>query len=223
MTMTSTNISPTLDPGVIQGELAATRAARDGLARVRAKLEKYHAAEAAILNDRTLGEVARSAQVSELRAKVADAVRPVLELEYARVGESLALVEQKIDAQLYTTPQKTASREEIRMHVRRLPNERRIAFVRDRARAGDTQTVAAVLTAPGYLSGLDDVGQRNLRDGIAADLAPQLHAEREELRRVSQRLEGAASAFKASYVDTRPNAAVSAARARRDAIAAAEA
>lgn len=213
-------ISPTFDPRVIQGDLPTTRTVREAFARVRARLEKLHKAEDALNRDRTLADPARSAQLYELRAKVAADVKPVLEAEHARVSDAIDGTERKIDERLYAG-HKTASREEIRRHVASLPTDQRSRFVRERSKTGDLQTVAAVLTAPSYLSGLDDDGQRALRDAITEDLAPDLAAERRELRGVSQRLEQAASAFEAAYVDRRPHRGAEAAKTRAEAVAAA--
>ena len=214
-------ITPTLDPRNIKGDLPATRSTRDAFARAHARITKLHKAEDALLRDRTLTETARSAQLHELRTKVTSEVQPVYERAYAQVGEALEGVERKINERLYSTEHKTASREEIRQHVASLPQERRSLFVRDRARAGDMQTVAAVLTAPSYLSGLGDDGQRVLRDLITKDVAPDLAREHRELRETSQRLERAAKALKHHYVDPRPHKGAEAARTRAEAVAAA--
>ncbi|HKA16609.1 MAG TPA: hypothetical protein VKH41_16425 [Myxococcota bacterium] len=211
-------ISPTLDPRVIVGEHAASRGARDAFTRIHARLGKLHTAEGALNADRTLDPVARSAQIADLRLKIAAELKPAFEKAHAQVAEALAGVETKIDERLYSGV-KTASREEIRQHVRRMPTAQRASFVRERARAGDAQTVAAVLTAPGYLSNLDDAGQRGLRDSIVADVAPDLHAEREELRSVSRRIENGAKAFEAAYIAARPHRGAELGRARAKAVA----
>ena len=215
-------VTPTLSPGVILGDLPTTKRVRDAMARVHARLGKLEVGLDAIRRDRTLNDHARAAAMHDLRAKVAGDVEPVLEAEYGRVQDALDGVERSIDERLYSVPTKTASREEIRRHVASLPDSRRAMFVRDRAKAGDLQTVAATLTAPSYLSGLDDDQQRALRDQIAQDLAPDLAAQRRELSAASSALQRAAKAFTATYVDRRPHATADTARARAEAVRAAE-
>ncbi len=194
-------VSPTYHPDTIAGDLPASKATRAVFERVSKRLERLDAAERALNADRTLDGVQRGMQLAELRTKVSAELRPALEKAYAEVQSAAAAVDRAAGERLYTGP-RTASREELRSFVRRLPNEgARLEFIREN---GDNQLHAAVFTAAPYLSGLTAASQQLARDAAIAKHAPDLAASKAELSRVRDRLEQAARAFSENF-SSRPH------------------
>jgi hypothetical protein len=88
---------------------------------------------------------------------------------------------------------------EIRGHVKSLPAEKRLDFVSGLVVAGRKGDIAAILVAPGYLSGLTDEAQANLRALAADKLAPVDHRQLAATRKVIERVERAGSALFNTY------------------------
>jgi hypothetical protein len=98
-------------------------------------------------------------------------------------------VSNAIDEPARMTPEGLALAQEVRSHVRSLSRKARNAFVAQAIEANDKATVAAVLHAQPFLSGLDNAAQGMLRERAAAKFAPvdsaQLAATTAAIQQVS--------------------------------------
>jgi hypothetical protein len=75
------------------------------------------------------------------------------------------------------TPEGLSHASEVRAYVKALPQEERSAFVFQAINEGDRATVASVLHAQPFLSGLSAEAQSTLRQQAAAKFAPLDHAQ----------------------------------------------
>lgn len=75
------------------------------------------------------------------------------------------------------TPEGLSHASELRAYVKALPEEKRSAFIFQAISDGDRATVASVLHAQPFLSGLSAKAQGMLRQHAAAKFAPQDHAQ----------------------------------------------
>jgi hypothetical protein len=99
-----------------------------------------------------------------------------------RVNEALEDINRK-------TPEGLSLAAEVRAHVKALPQEDRSKFVMDAINAGDKRTVAALLHAQPFLSGLSQDAQDTLRAHASNKFAPldylQLTATKDVIRKVT--------------------------------------
>jgi hypothetical protein len=77
---------------------------------------------------------------------------------------------------------------EIRSHFESIKGGERLRLFHRAVDAKDRATIAAVLHAPAYLSGMDDAQQSELRSVAAAALAPEAAAEVTEIDKVLDRV-----------------------------------
>jgi hypothetical protein len=110
--------------------------------------------------------------------------------ELSGIQETLSKrVSNAIDEPTRMTPEGLALAQEVRSHVRSLSGKARNAFVARAIEANDKATVAAVLHAQPFLSGLDNTALGMLRERAAAKFAPvdsaQLAATTAAIQQVS--------------------------------------
>lgn len=91
---------------------------------------------------------------------------------------------------------------EIRRHVARMEPADRLPFLHDRAVKGDKTTLAAVLNAPSYLSGIDEKTRDTITAEARARLTPEAHATNEAAARVYEHVRRAIDTFVGAYHDT---------------------
>jgi len=98
--------------------------------------------------------------------------------ELSGIQETLSkLVSVAIDEPTRSTPEGLALAQEVRSHVKSLSDKARNAFVAAAIEANDKATVAAMLYAQPFLSGLDKITQGTLRERAAAKFAPEDSAQ----------------------------------------------
>lgn len=88
---------------------------------------------------------------------------------------------------------------DIRRHVASMDDTDRFAFLHDRVKRGDKQTVTAVLAAPGYLSGLNDDARASLLDAARRMFAPDAHATHTAASRTYDTVRRAIDTFVVDY------------------------
>jgi hypothetical protein len=116
-------------------------------------------------------EFAAAAEQAFARAaKVAD--RRLKELKEHREGVAKRVAE-AVDHTPGRQPVGISQAAEIRAHIKALPGEQRLALVQTALSAGDKQTVAAVLFAPAYLSGLSAEEMAGVRHAAERKFAPE--------------------------------------------------
>jgi hypothetical protein len=144
------------------------------------------------------GRLRRYSSADEQFAAAADAAiaraLPTIDRRRANLLRTVEALETRV-AEALRPQQPVAVQQEIRSHVRTMAKGDRVAFLQVAARAGERETVGAVLAAPPYLAGLDADGVALVRDIAAAALAPQDHAQLAALRRAIVAVEGAGAAL----------------------------
>lgn len=115
----------------------------------------------------------------------------------------------RLDATL-TEPSRSAhgiaQASEIRTHLRSLTKAKVMETVHAAASLGDRMTVAAVLTAPPYLSGLDAEAHGTLRKAAMTTLEPRLAAAVDALDAVADRVRQASQSYVGLYARVRRGA-----------------
>ncbi len=97
------------------------------------------------------------------------------------------------------TPTGIAMATEIRNHVKGLPEKQRLAFVQKAIRSFDNRTVAAVLKAPAYLSGIGEEAQRVLQLDAEKSWAPQDYEQFKAVQQIRETLEKGMGAITKRY------------------------
>lgn len=96
----------------------------------------------------------------------------------------------RVETMLSDPSAKTQVAAEIRAHAKGLTDTKRMAFIRDAINAKDKASVAALLSAPAYLSGLSkeqaDVARKMAEETFAQVESAQLHAAERVLERVRE-------------------------------------
>jgi hypothetical protein len=104
-------------------------------------------------------------------------------------------------------PADIAELQEIRTFLRSLPDGERMDKLDFLVRKGDTTALRAVLTAPAYLTGLDENVVALLRDDVARKANPERYAKVEKLRKGLKAAERALEGVQRFMVqDSGPNA-----------------
>lgn len=114
--------------------------------------------------------------------------------ELSKIGQQLdEHIAAAIDDPARKTPVGLSVATEIRAHVKALPDGKRATFAYAAVEAGDKQTVAALLHAPAYLSGLTDKQMAALRQRAAHAFAPTETTQLEAIRNASDMVAAAGS------------------------------
>ena len=111
---------------------------------------------------------------------------------------------EKVDYVDGRSPQGIAVATQIRQHVAGLPKTERSVFVQSAIKRGDRATAAAVLSGPGYLSGIDDAALVLLREACGRQFAPIDHAQLASANKLVARVEAARASFVKRFNDLRP-------------------
>ena len=108
-------------------------------------------------------------------------------------------VAEAVDDPTRRTSEGLALAGEIRTHLKGLAKGERVTFVKRAIDEGDRRTVAAVLHAPPYLSGLTDRQLGTLRDFAANAFAPTEHAQARATRAAIDRVTSGGSRLVTRY------------------------
>lgn len=120
--------------------------------------------------------------------------------ELEKVAQSLGQqVDTAIDDPARNTPVGLSVATEIRAHVKSLADGKRSTFAYAAVEAGDKQTVAAILHAPAYLSGLTDKQMSALRQRAAYAFAPTESTQLEAVRKAGTMVATAGSQLVERY------------------------
>ena len=179
----NTSVSPSLHPGVISA-LAGDEDTADSVADVRgafetayAGLTAVHAARQAARENPTLTEAAAILLVADYADKTQKKITMRLDAAHARLKAAITEGERQLSQPLEGAAAGGFTAE-IRAYVKGLKHEDRTAFMNEAVRVGDTKTLAAVIGAPSYLSGLStaerDVFTRSHHERVNPTLAKRL-------------------------------------------------
>ena len=177
------DIPPDHHPAVVKGD---SPGAATGRAALTALYEVYG----------KINDTAR--QVSD-KARLATAAQPFAERALNTAGRALATLAQQIEhldtmIEQELTPAKNSPQAgEVRAYWRGQPKS--IAPLTKLFRSKDATTISAILSAPSYLSGLDDAQQGLLRVIAAETIAPDKVQQRAEAADAARRVEHAMNHF----------------------------
>ena len=115
----------------------------------------------------------------------------VVERDQKRINQLADALEKNVAEKLRHSSWTPTLYGEVRAHVAKMTPEERFTFIRERIRADDLGSVAAILSAPPYLSGLDAENVALFREQAAAHFAPKDHAQAKAMRGLSERVSNA--------------------------------
>ena len=155
-----THITPALHPsnieqikdyeqhkGYLNGVLESLSVTYEGLAEV-------HKARLAAEKNVTMNDPGRLIVVGNYAEKKQDAIARKIDATMANLNKGIDNLEDMLSTPIKSAASTGTIPTEIRAHVKSLSLEARHKFLNDAQRAGDTQTLTAVLGAPEYLTGI---------------------------------------------------------------------
>lgn len=159
----NTSVSPSLHPSNVTAIAGYDDQTADAVADVVGafgtayeSLTNVHSARQAASQNPALTEAAQILVVADFAEKQFKKITAKFDAAHARLQKAIADSERQLSQPIegasaggYTA--------EIRAHVKNLKQAERVAFMNEAVQAGDTKTLAAVLGAPAYLSGLSSV------------------------------------------------------------------
>lgn len=163
-------------------DLALTKA-RNAWAMYSASLEDLHRRERAIRQDPTATEAAKNVTMNTLANKVFEATAHKSDEALNVLLEAHKSIDREI-AHGFSNRQPYPVAQEIRQHVKSLASGKRREFLNK----ADSDTLAAVLSAKPFLSGLSDAEAASLRDSAERRLFSEQVERRERLAKARELL-----------------------------------
>jgi len=135
----------------VKPALEALTAAHDGLRRVDELRKKAHylGEKGAWTSEQQVLQIAKEA------SKLQDAILRKFDAAHKQLSDGIRGTAESLNAPIQGRADTTISRA-VWDHVKALPNDKRHSFITDRIEKGDARSIETILSAPGYLSGLDD-------------------------------------------------------------------
>jgi hypothetical protein len=178
------NIAPTLDVqgtvgvNAIANARTALQAAFKSYAEindVEAQLRKANP-QPRLIDGRTV-HVASHPEFGKAAHESFKRAAPAIDGNLKQLNGIATVLQERVDNAIKdptaTTPHTIALGQEIRAYSKGLSPTERIEFVRNAITSGDKRTVNALLSSPGYLSGMDASSLDNLRAQASMQLAKQ--------------------------------------------------
>jgi hypothetical protein len=135
--------------------------------------------------------------------KAWETTSPRIDDQKKQISGVITVLEQRmlaaVDDPARKTPQGTALAGELRNYIRGLSNTERFQFITQAIETDDKSTVAAVLHAQPFLSGIDEQQQTLLRSRAAQRWAPQDFDEFTAANKALAKVDAAHSALQARY------------------------
>lgn len=216
-------ISPTFSP-----ENFAEGSEERGVAKaIHDAIVKYEEAVAAIRADRTLTDDARDVQELQLREALVGKVAPKIDsITRTLAGREESLLKSLEERATHFGSSHTITPWEVRSAICELPESERLAFIRQLARDGDREAIAAIGNRPWALGLKMPAGEwRAFRLDLFRTLEPEVAKRIEATQSAGTRMHQIATAFAQKYgfkpSDNKASAARVAAEKRREAVAAA--
>lgn len=157
--------------GYVQGITEAFSVAYEGIADL-------HKARAAVARNPTMNEAAQLLMVAKEATKRMDAMTRKFDSATANLSKAIDAIEGDLTRPLATSAAAGPIPTEIRAYVHSLDNDKRSAFLNEAMANKDEQTLAAVLGAPSYLSGITEADKayrvRRYHEQTKPELAQRL-------------------------------------------------
>lgn len=157
----------------------------------RKTAEKLLEARKVALANTMQTEAANLEQFARAHDKALEQTNGTLEATINRANQSISAIEAEL-AEPIAAPKNAGTASDIRAHVKGLSHEERRSFIAEAVASGDEETVTAVLSAPGYLSGLSKVETDHYRDSYKRAQNPELHDRLELLKKTESKVRSAA-------------------------------
>jgi len=158
---------------------------------VRRDVEKNFATRREIVRDgKVVREVAYPEQFFSGVDRAMERASRQIDSADAGIRAKISSLASRVETMLSDPSTKTPVAAEIRAHAKGLTDTKRMAFIRDAINAKDKASVAALLSAPAYLSGLSkeqaDLTRKMAEETFAQVESAQLHAAEKVLERVRE-------------------------------------
>jgi hypothetical protein len=114
--------------------------------------------------------------------KRVEEVRKRMERTEEIANTHMETVQNEINALLQETPRAS----EIRSYIRSLEPEQRTAVLGKALENADHETMAALVSGPAYLSGLDEKQRETMKDGFLKRNAPKEYRQREAIKKARE-------------------------------------
>lgn len=139
----------------------------------------------AILADETIMPAARFLRAGEFAEKTAKTIEARVEAAREPVKKKLRELQAHLESQLMPSPSAghAVRDQEIRAHFASLKGEDKMRRADEALKSGDMVTVRALLTAPSYLTGLNEKTQQRIRADYLTRVAPEAMKLGTELER----------------------------------------
>lgn len=163
------NVTPSLHPSniaAIDGYGDDTKgyvnAAVEALSTAYDSLGKIHEAKAAASKNPAFNEHQQVLVVADFAEKHQTFVAQKFDSAVASLTKGIDAMDAMLNDPVKANAERSSVAAEIRAHIKGLTYEQRQKFLSDAHEAGDTETLRAVLGAPGFLSGITEV-ERQVR------------------------------------------------------------
>ena len=137
-----------------------------------------------------------------------DRLAPRVDAAMTKVEEQIGLIRKAVDAKLvppgHSTPAGVGIQQEIRSYVLGMKPGQRSEFAIDAVKRGDLTTVAALLSGPEYLSGLDSATRDLVRSQAAAKFAAAEWQQLQAAEKIIGHVEKQRLSFVERFAKARP-------------------
>jgi hypothetical protein len=218
------DVPPSLHPDVVLPLAEALdregTVGRAAYGAARAALEDMYGAYADIEDaERALRAAGRDAELAGAASRAFDRTAAAADRRIAEMRRHRAALAARVSDALAdpraAAPDGVALAQEVRAHLRGLPDAERVRFLHGAVEADDRRTVAAALAAPPYLSGITAQQAGAVRGLAAARWAPVDSAQAAAVDRAVERVMTASGSLVARYAKALERADGPRARASR--------
>ena len=193
--------SPSLDPGLIAAIEGYAEDTRGYVAVAETAMSNLHISIKSIIDAREASarnpawtEANQVLAVAEFAGKVQDKATRAVDSALRSLGASIREVEGTLRAPV-TASANSALSAEISAFVRSLDDGKRMSFLVNAMREGDSVTMSAVLSRPAYLSGITKDMQATLTESFQRSKNPEAAKKLGMLREAEKKLSAAGSLF----------------------------
>ncbi|PLP98742.1 hypothetical protein [Cupriavidus pauculus] len=194
MDQINADVTPSLHPSVIEAvdgyeqHMAFVVEARNTFDETYKTLAAIHDARRAVADDPTMTDTAKLLAMGDFAEKQSEKLFRKFDGAVARLTLAVRDHESKLTAPVQQAAAAPVAAE-IRAHVKAMKQGERASFMNDALKAGDTQTITAVLGAPSYLSGLTEVEKQVHTRAYHSKANPDLSARLAIMTKAKELLE----------------------------------
>ncbi|MEQ1685199.1 MAG: hypothetical protein ABL916_16245 [Burkholderiaceae bacterium] len=169
----------------------------DAMGVLHSTLTSIIEARAAVLADGSMPEHARALAVADVADSLSSRATKKADAALATLHKAIAFERNQLD-QPVATAVSPAMAQELRSYVRGLKDTERLGFLMRCAREGDAETIASVVKAKAFLSGIDQATQASIGQQLNRVLNPDSTRKLAMYEKAAERLTHAGSVFVAN-------------------------